>query len=379
MRRQDLRSPSGTVFSSALVALFLVHCGGSVRNDTGQTSPIGGAATAAGGGNAGGAGGASTGGAGAANTGGTGVSNAGGSVTGTSGSAGSGGAPVGDPCKVLSACTYLAYDAAGAGFNRNLFAVRTDGKASLGEPKQLTTGAANDMEPTFAPDGATIAFTSDRSGTLQIHLLQLTTGDITQVTSLPGGAQQPAFSTSGKLLAFHSGASVYTIGIDGSALQVIATGPDTTNAYRHPTFPPDGVSLVFDRGNEVDRVSLSGGPLKQLVPNTTDTEEMPSLSPDGVSLAFATYCDDGIESVWIIPAAGIPTSQFACNVAKRVSPKDGASATRPAWGPLGAIAFEHHGATVTLDAVHSDGSADTLVSEKDPRNPAWAPVGTVLP
>src|SRR3954471_13461861 len=108
--------------------------------------------------------------------------------------------------------TWIAFDSDRDRYDRELYLVHPDGSGLT----RVTTRPGIDQEPAFSPDRKWLSFTSDRDGTPQIYLLELATGDVTQVTRRDDGADQSTFSHDGKLLAFHSGASTYTIGIDGT-------------------------------------------------------------------------------------------------------------------------------------------------------------------
>ncbi len=71
-----------------------------------------------------------------------------------------------------------------------------------GEPKRLTTSPAHDNHPRWSPDGKTIAFNSDRSGSMQIWLLPMDGGEARQLTRLPVDASGPIWSPVGDKIAF---------------------------------------------------------------------------------------------------------------------------------------------------------------------------------
>ncbi|HQH12843.1 MAG TPA: translocation protein TolB, partial [Candidatus Sumerlaeota bacterium] len=58
---------------------------------------------------------------------------------------------------------------------------------------RLTTGNSNNEDPTWAPDGRHIAFTSDRSGRMQIYVMNDDGGNIIQLTK-EGTNQSPSWS-----------------------------------------------------------------------------------------------------------------------------------------------------------------------------------------
>ncbi|RMF71414.1 MAG: S9 family peptidase [Acidobacteria bacterium] len=70
-----------------------------------------------------------------------------------------------------------------------------------GEPRRLTTDPANDWNPRWAPDGASLYFLSTRSGSAQVHRIPLAGGEARQVTRLPLDVGALAVSPDGARLA----------------------------------------------------------------------------------------------------------------------------------------------------------------------------------
>jgi TolB protein len=156
----------------------------------------------------------------------------------------------------------------------DLFAINVDGT----NLRRLTTHPDSDTTPTWSPTGTQIAFTSDRTGKPQIYIMnadgsglrrlpipdgeadratwapapfneiactarngpgydikvhELATGQTRQITFSEGTNEAPAYSPSGRHLAFTStrfgAVQVFTIGRDGNGLrQVTRTGNNQT-------------------------------------------------------------------------------------------------------------------------------------------------------
>ncbi|PKL96631.1 MAG: peptidase S9 family protein [Gammaproteobacteria bacterium HGW-Gammaproteobacteria-8] len=175
---------------------------------------------------------------------------------------------------VIDAVTYR-FDGRGyidPGFD-HVFVVSAEG----GSARQLTSGEFNHSGPlSWSPGGTRIALVSNRSEDWQyqrsesdLHVVDVTTGDMTQLTNLPGRDSSPVWSPDGTRIAFerddHQGRQ-YTetrlavINADGSDVRIVTAGLD--RSARAPRWAGDGSGLYFqfdDRGRrKVGRVSLNG-------------------------------------------------------------------------------------------------------------------------
>lgn len=264
---------------------------------------------------------------------------------------------------------WIVFDSDRENFNRDVFMVRANGT----EITRLTTEIGLDREPSFSPDGNQIAFTSDRSGTFQIHVMNLTTRLVTQVTRRPEGADQSSFSHDGAWITFHSGPSVYVIHPDGTAEKRIATGLDNFNAYSWPQFAVGDQELIFDRNNEIDAVRLDGSGFRRIVANWTTTIKSPTVSPTGVDIAYAVYCGTGL-SIWTTPFS---TTTNPCE-GRRLTPVGEPPSQRPAWGPNNVIAYERvdrasNVASIALISRTAGSMSCILTADTaDSRNPSWS-------
>jgi dipeptidyl aminopeptidase/acylaminoacyl peptidase len=97
----------------------------------------------------------------------------------------------------------------------------------------LTTGSATfypERAPVWSPRGDRIAFTSARTGTSQVFVVDATGGNAVQITSEAGGAFDPSWSATGTHLIYATGAgtprlrSVPSAGGDAADYAVL---PDT--------------------------------------------------------------------------------------------------------------------------------------------------------
>ena len=87
--------------------------------------------------------------------------------------------------------------------NYHLWLMYSDGQ----KPVQITQGQGFDTLPDFAPDGKTIAFTSNRGGDFDIYTLDLETKKVTQLAKSSGLDTSSSFSPDGKKMVFVSNRS----------------------------------------------------------------------------------------------------------------------------------------------------------------------------
>lgn len=93
-----------------------------------------------------------------------------------------------------------SYSLESNGYTSHLFLTSVDGKTT----RQLTQGDFRDRVPAWSPDGKTIAFVSNRSGSYQLHTVPTAGGDPKQVTSVstPVTPADIEWSPDGKTIAF---------------------------------------------------------------------------------------------------------------------------------------------------------------------------------
>jgi dipeptidyl aminopeptidase/acylaminoacyl peptidase len=290
------------------------------------------------------------------------------------GSAGMGGqtTPVQlSPCEAQAdRKTWIAFDSDRDDFDRELYLVHPDGTGLT----RLTNRLGIDKEPAFSADGSWLSFTSDRDGTLQIYTMDLASGDVTQVTHRPEGADQSASSHDGSLLTFHSGASLYVIGTDGSDERLVASGPDPYNGYGRAQFTADDQRLVFDRNNEISVAKLDGSEMRYIVGNTTTFMHGPVLTPNGVDIAYDVACFYEIKSIWTSPFS---LTLAACD-GVRLTPPGDLPSEHPSWGP-GAkrVAYSrvdppsNAGHIAIVDRVRGSSPCRVTNGDSDDRNPNW--------
>ncbi len=137
----------------------------------------------------------------------------------------------------------------------------------------LTTDPGYEGEPTFSPDGETIAYVSDRTGNFEIFLKQISGGPDINITNNKADDVQPAFSPDGKQIAFvstrSSSSNLLYPGVDFSLLggdiwvmpALGASARRIAESGNFPSWSPDGRTIIYTRGTSsrpMSRHSHSG-------------------------------------------------------------------------------------------------------------------------
>jgi Tol biopolymer transport system component/DNA-binding winged helix-turn-helix (wHTH) protein len=177
-------------------------------------------------------------------------------------------------------------------------------------PMQLTASAGLALFPSFSPDGSAFAYSSDRSGSFEIHVQQVPPG-VADLQITANGMQnlQPAWSPRGDFIAYYSWA-----GQGGIWLVSALGGPPRrlTDFGSSPAWSPDGELIVFQSGplRDLGSSTFSGPPpstlwtvsvqgtLRQLTKpgEPRGGHGFPKWSPDGKEVAFVTT--GSVSNIW---------------------------------------------------------------------------------
>jgi Tol biopolymer transport system component len=167
---------------------------------------------------------------------------------------------------------------------------------------KFIASTSEENEPAYSPNGKKIAFTSRRSGSMEIWLCNSDGSHPEKLTSFEGPQTiRPRWSPDGQQIVFYSNAegsqNIYVIGWDRRIPKQLAKNPSNDG---NPSWSADGKWIYFqsDRTEEggVWKVPVDGG---EAVPVLGVRGGGPIESPDGKFIYYDK--DDGI---WRVPTSG---------------------------------------------------------------------------
>ena len=148
--------------------------------------------------------------------------------------------------------------------------------------RRLTQNNAIDTEPSWSPDGESLAFTSNRGGRPQIYRVAAEGGVPERITFEGSYNARPVYSPDGdKLALVHGDDGRYRIGLlhlENRALQVLTD----SELDESPSFAPNGSMILYATNDGADSVLAAVSPdgkLQQRVAAQTGGVREPAWSP----------------------------------------------------------------------------------------------------
>ena len=200
----------------------------------------------------------------------------------------------------------------------------------------LTTDLGDIYAPEISPDGTRMVFVSTVNGHQDIYTMALDGSRLMRITDDPAQDIDPTWSPDGRI-AFTSNRSgtneIYVVNADGSNVRQVTRGGDQREGGR-TDWSPDGETIAFYAGERGDKNLFTVpaacaeepqpcGPDR--ITRLTDggNNKAPSFSPDGQWITFASELD-GDNEIWIMRLDGSGLTQLTFN--------DYAD-WQPRWGP----------------------------------------------
>jgi TolB protein len=261
----------------------------------------------------------------------------------------------------------IAFPSSGSGGNIDLYTALPSGR----EQRRLTRAKGFDGCPSYAPNGRTLAFCSNRTGKYEIWLMDAAGGNQRQLTRRRFDALWADFSPDGTRIVYQStdggpaGVDIWEMPIRGGKPHRFTGAPGDD---QYPAFSPDGSKIAFvsARKGTPQIWLMNGNDGRNQRPLTRDAApkgELLDWSPDGKRIAYAAAGD-----IWVMNANGSRQR----NLTRSRDSEYGVS-----WSPDGKqISYVRRlGASKRLYVMNSDGSGKRpLGGVGNQLVPAWQPL-----
>lgn len=244
-----------------------------------------------------------------------------------------------------------------------------------------------------APGVPKIAFSSNRGGNREIHLMNPDGSRQINLTRHPSQDYMPAFSPTGTQILFVSSrdgeADLYLMEADGTNVRRVF---DEAAHRSDPTWSPDGKWIAYQKGrwnnNRELHIASIDDRVEQRITWVGHTDADPSWSPDGAEIVFVVNVPF-INGIGPLTNTKIVFVDVQTRVEESFLPEKLPLMETPAWSPTGdVIAFSwgklglgQNSALFIADR-HGHEVKRILAPIGDPAlsevNPVWSPDGSEL-
>ena len=223
------------------------------------------------------------------------------------------------------------------------------------------------IDPAWSPDATRIAFTSGRTGSSDVFVMNADGTDSKRLTSTKQNDTHPTWSEDGESIAFARDGDIWVMDADGSNARRIS---DIFAEETDPAWSPDGELIAYVRrtpGTAIQNVwtMRPDGSERRALTKQDGRSFTPAWSPDGTRIVFSTNAESEVYELFTIGADG--------KGLRRVTPTAGDN-FEPSWSPDGSrIAYQEDGAIFTV-SLGGEPEVERLTdqSEND-SSPAWNP------
>jgi Tol biopolymer transport system component/tetratricopeptide (TPR) repeat protein len=241
----------------------------------------------------------------------------------------------------------------------------------------------DDIHPAVSPDGSSVAFSSNRTGTHQIYVLHRPTGEVRQITLGPVPKYWPSWSPDATRLVFDSDRSgnqeLFVVDLAAGTEQRLTTDPafDAVSAWA-----PRNNLIAFDSNRRPDGaadiwVARPDGSDQRALWSDSTSDGHPSWSPDARFIAYKTGPLRGSSP----RPSEIAIVELSTGM-RRVLTRNGGVNVSPSWSPDGARLYftSRRGGDAEIYSIRADGTDERRVTRGggDKQRPTVSPDGHSL-
>ncbi len=245
-------------------------------------------------------------------------------------------------------------DCTAAAVRANLRIVSTDGRQS----RELDRGPWRDRSPRWSPDGARIAFLSDRDGGRDIHIVPTEAGETSVVSTGDYAPLALAWPPDGRSIAFSAAVPARS----ASSSAVSWAPPELLGLLRPP--PPEVELFV---------VSVDGGAPRQLSHGGFTLRGEPAWAPDGNWILNAAARPFELAQIYSVRAADGETRRLTDDPGDNRDPLPSPDGGRIAW--ICAAAEPAFYSVRKLCVMGRNGDRRKVLGgllDRDARDPQWS-------
>src|SRR5882762_9131994 len=184
-------------------------------------------------------------------------------------------------------------------------------RSNLAQLTKLTPDTTSASDPAFSPDGARLAFVSQRDGNPEIYIMNSDGTGATRITNDPQADGRPSFTPDGQALVFQSSRTagkqqIWMVNVDGTSLTQLTR--DSVNSS--PAASPDGQTIAYvstrNKDSDIWLMGRDGSNQRQFTRSPQQRESEPRFLRDG-TLAYLVERREGNRTVQQVMRADLAT------------------------------------------------------------------------
>ncbi|MGO2278829.1 Xaa-Pro aminopeptidase [Psychrobacter sp. AOP7-D1-21] len=197
---------------------------------------------------------------------------------------------------------------------------------------RVVNAEGSNMSASFSPDGQDLLYSSTVGGNADIYKMRLSDGSIQQLTTLPSTEVQPSYAADGKSFVYTS--DKVRAGRPRIYRYDFATGnatPVSTNGYvASPQLSLDGERMAYLNGRKAAIMTLTTGQVVNLA--ETGLDEPARLSPSGNYAVYPTRRLNVGGQVAGQSSSSLVIHSLSGNTSYAISGQNGGVVRSPIWG-----------------------------------------------